>query len=257
MNAVRRLAIVAFVLAAACASTPPAPPVVVPPAPVDVAPVASGPSPDFAAMKAKAEEAVGITVKKMHDIAQRCAAEWLETETACPKTEFASIAADYQAYYSEQPDPRHEEGSLYSLPRLGGPTRSVEQLIDDLVQGCEDGCRSARTESVGSAVDEAAEACSKLKTGYGPCHELQKKLAKSMRASEVEHWTERCESHCEAPRAHARYEAEIDAKRPKTKAAAIACQNACRAKYEGDWCGTPLLACLRRCTPKGEAIPFP
>jgi hypothetical protein len=249
---VRWLVVPGSLFVAACAATnAPAPtPVPPPPAAVDIEPLTPPPPVDTTALKAKADEAVSTAVKKLHDIRVTCGTEWLETSVACPESEFASIAADYQAFYGERGDVRRETAGYYSLPRLGGPTRTVEQVTQDLVMGCEDGCRSERNTSINAALDEASEACKKAKSGFAACKALEKRLSKNVRESEVERWVGLCEGRCEDHRDQVRYAAEIDRKRPKTQAEAAKCQAACRKQHEGSWCGTGLISCLSDCTPK-------
>lgn len=248
-----RLALVITVLAAGCAAVPPpAPlrPAPEPPAPVDVAPVAPPPAVDTTALKEKADLAVTAAAKKLEDIKAICHAEWLETEAACHASDFESFAKDYQGYYDERPDPRRETGTYYALPRLGGPTRTVEQVVSDLMTGCEDFCRTERNISINVALEDASKACMKAGSGFAACKALGKKLAKNVRASEVERWEGTCEARCEDHRAEVRHTAEIDARRPRTPAQAAACQASCRKQHEGAWCGTGLLSCLSRCQPK-------
>lgn len=249
---VRWFAVLAFVPVIACAASPPPEPVAapLPPAPIEVATVPAPPAPDTTALKAKAEEAVDAAARKLEAIGQTCAKDWLETDVACPASEFTQIATDYQAYYAERPDLRKESGSYYSLPRLGGPTRTVEQVTNDLVMGCEDGCRAQRSASIGSALDDAVEACKKAKSGHASCKELEKRLSKNVRASEVERWEGTCESRCDSHRAEIAYAAEVDRKRPKTSAERAQCEAACHRQHDGGWCGTGIMTCLGRCVPK-------
>lgn len=244
---------------AACAAVPAPAPALVPPAvqAVDVAPP-EAPAVDTTALKAKADEAVTLAAQKLHDIAQVCATEWLETNVACLESELEKLAADYQAYYSERGDARHESGSYFSLPRLGGSTRTVEQVTADLVAGCEDGCRAQRNASISTELETAVEECKKAKSGFASCKAFEKHLEKNVRPSEVGRWVGMCESRCDNHRANVRYAAEVDRKRPKTAAEAAKCEAACRSKVQPDeWCGTGLMECLRRCTPKGQATPLP
>lgn len=187
-----RLALVITVLAAGCAAVPrPAPPrpAPEPPAPVDVAPVAPPPAVDTTALKEKADLAVTAAAKKLEDIKAICHAEWLETEAACHASDFESFAKDYQGYYDERPDPRRETGTYYALPRLGGPTRTVEQVVSDsFTTGCEDFCRTERNTSINVALEDASKVCMKAGSGFAACKALGKKLAKNVRASEVERW---------------------------------------------------------------------
>lgn len=253
---VPRLVVLACGVVTACAASPAPPPTPVPP-PVQAVDVAPPPAPlaDTSALKAKADEAVSLAAQKLHDIAEVCAAEWLETNVACKEADFAPFAVDYQAYYSERGDARHETGSYYSLPRLGGSSRTVEQVTADLVLGCEDGCRAQRNASISVELETAVEECKKAKSGFASCKALEKHLQKNVRPSEVERWVGMCEGRCEDHRTNVRYAAEIDRKRPKTQAEAARCQAACRRAHEesGSWCGTGLLECLSRCTPKGQA----
>lgn len=240
---------------AACAATPPPAPVTAPaaPAPLEIAPVPAAPAPDDSALKAKAEDAVTLAAQKLHDIAETCKTDWLETDVACPASEFTPIATDYQAYYAERPDPRKEEGSYYSLPRLGGPTRTVEQVTNDLVLGCEDNCRSQRNASISASVDDAVAACEKAKGGFASCKKLEERLAKNVRASEVERWTGLCEGRCEEHRVLVAREAAVDRKRPRTAAERARCEAACHKAHDGGWCGTGIMTCLSECAPKSAS----
>lgn len=211
----------------------------------------AAPAPDTSALKAKAEEAATKAAAKMQGIGETCGRDWLETNIACVEADFAPLAIDYQAYYAERPDPRKEEGTYYSLPRLGGPTRTVEQVTSDLLAGCEDACRIQRNASIGSAVDDAVEECKKAKKGFASCKALEKRLAKNVRESEVERWEGTCEDRCDHHRARVAAEAEIDRKRPKTAAERARCEAQCQKTHGGGWCGTGILACLSECVPLG------
>lgn len=234
---------VVSILIGACASAP-APP---PSAAAIVIPPAAPSAPVDPALKSRADAAVTATANKLHDIGVACREDWLETSAACKASDFEAWAKDYQAYYGERPDPRHDEGRIDSLTRLGGPDRTVEQILAGVIAGCEDNCRTQRNDTIADAVNEASEQCKKAKSGMAACKALEKKLARNVRESEVERWTGYCTGRCEDFRDHVRREAAIDAQRPRTKAEQAACEKACQVKHGGGWCGTDLLACEGRC----------
>jgi hypothetical protein len=235
-----RRAVLVFVIGCARPSAPPAAPVTVIPEPLPPAVVADD------GLRGRADAAVVELATKLDSIQSSCRERWLEPETACEASGFASLARDYQAYYAEREDPRHDSGSIDSLPRLGGPHANGDDVTTRIVTHCEDRCRSARLVTIDAAATSAVDQCVKGKAAA--CKAFAQKLAPTVRASEVDRWSAVCEGRCENERARARAAAEIERRRPRTRAQADACARACHAKHDGGWCGTDLMTCLGECS---------
>jgi hypothetical protein len=234
------------VLLAACAPVA-SPPIAVPPI-VAVVPPAP-PPPDDPALKERADAAERDTAERLRTTAQSCASDWLEPEDVCKPASFVQAATTFQAYYVDHANARVDDARIDSFDRLGGPTSEPQRMSEDAARFCDDRCRAARLETISTEIDAAIVQCEKAKSGFAACKAVEKKLAVHVRATEVERWSWKCEDHCQGTRDRRKYEAEIDARRPRTAAARAACERACEAKHAGGWCGTGLLACLSECAP--------
>jgi hypothetical protein len=236
----------AFVILIGCAR-PSAPPL----APANVVPETTAPAAvaeDLEGLRGRADAAVTELATKLGAIQSSCREHWLEPEVACETSGLASLARDYQAYYGQREDPRHDSGRIDALPRLGGLHENVDDVTTRIATHCEDLCRSARLVTIDAAATAAVDQCAKGKAGLSACKAFARKLAPAVRASEVDRWSSVCEGRCENERIRARTAAEIARRRPRTRAQADACARACHAKHDGGWCGTDLMTCLGECS---------
>ena len=199
-------------------------------------------------MKEKADKAALAAAVQLLSTERECGAQWFG-DGACDQTFFRPFAEDYQANYSLEKDLARDSSRSDSLPRLGGPGVSVESLAMRLSLACEERCRSSRMASIHTATEEAGRACSAASRGYGACEELGKKVAHTLPEREADLAQGSCEGQCDGARARAAHMAKVNARRPRTKAQAAACEAECNRLHGGDWCGTPLFGCLADCSP--------
>jgi hypothetical protein len=233
-----------MVIGCARVAAPPAAPVSGPP---DATTPAARPE-DVDALRGRADAAVIELATRLDAIQASCRERWLEPEAVCEASGLAPLARDYQAYYGQREDPRHDSGRIDALPRLGGPRATAEDVTIRMVTHCEDRCRTARFVAIDVVATAAADQCVKESGSVAPCKAFAQKLAPTVRASEVERWTGVCEGRCDNERTRARIHAEIERRRPRTQAQADACARTCNAKFKGEWCGTPLMTCLSQCS---------
>ncbi len=254
---------------AACAASPrPAPPE--PPIPIAV----EGRSrPEIAAQDLKdrqdreqrhreADEAVKTFAIMLGEVETTCGARWLSEDKICAEraSELNALADVYQAFYATEADPRASEGRIDALPRLGGPSASIEEVHEYALYQCRERCSLARRIAIADVIHDAVESCAG-KGGLAACRVLQRRVPPSAPQSVVE-MPDRCERECRERRRAAEVEQKIERERPRTEAEERACLRTCVGRCAGAhvapdgtithdpdaFCGTCEMTCRARCS---------
>jgi hypothetical protein len=195
-----------------------------------------------------ASSAVRELADQLFHVEQACRDGAADESTLCEHRLFTDVATRYQRRWGHQSDPEQDRGRIDALPRLGGPERTVDQVVGLIVTMCSERCVVERRSSWGRRVSDVIDSCKSGTTPVARSCGAIKTLTGIPPNATVSDAVDRCVSECTDERKDAADGIAFEKRRPRTKAQSEKCLKTCMKSCDtSGWCGTCEMGCRADC----------